>query len=67
MTDTPSHIYEIQLKIWLDKSPEERLFQFLKDNEAMYLFCNAVRNLNQIQVDLESNKSNTDELKTKEE
>jgi hypothetical protein len=36
MTDTPRHVQEIQLKIWLDKTPGERLFQFLTDNDAMY-------------------------------
>ena len=36
MTDTPKHVQEIQLKIWLDKTPGERLFQFLTDNDAMY-------------------------------
>ena len=37
MTDTPQHIKDIQLKIWLSKSPGERLRQFLVDNEALYL------------------------------
>ncbi len=36
MTDTPKHVHEIQLKIWLDKTPGERLFQFLTDNDALY-------------------------------
>ena len=36
MKDTPRDAQEIQLKIWLDKMPGERLFQFLTDNEAMY-------------------------------
>ncbi len=36
MTDTPKHVQEIQLKIWLDKTPGERLFQFLTDNDVMY-------------------------------
>lgn len=38
MTDTPKHIEELQLKIWLSKTPDERLMQLLKDNEALYLF-----------------------------
>ncbi|MCW3073404.1 MAG: hypothetical protein JWP69_473 [Flaviaesturariibacter sp.] len=38
MTDTPQHIKDLQLKIWLSKSPGERLHQMLKDNEALYLF-----------------------------
>ena len=36
MTDTPKHVQEIQLKIWLDITPGERLFQFLTDNDVMY-------------------------------
>ena len=35
MTDTPQHIYDIQLKNWLSKTPAERLEQFLTDNDAM--------------------------------
>jgi len=38
MTDTPQHIKDLQLKIWLSKSPSERLQQFLLDNEALYKF-----------------------------
>ncbi len=37
MTDTPQHIKDLQLKIWLSKPPGERLRQFLIDNEALYL------------------------------
>lgn len=36
MTDTPEHIKELQLKIWLSKTPGERLYQFIMDNDAMY-------------------------------
>ena len=36
MTDTPQHIKDLQLKIWMDKTPEERLFQFLTDNDIMF-------------------------------
>ena len=35
MTDTPQHIYDLQLKAWLSKTPGERLMQFLKDNDDM--------------------------------
>jgi hypothetical protein len=35
MTDTPKHIQELQLQLWLNKSPGERLYQFLLDNEVM--------------------------------
>ena len=36
MRDTPKHVQEIQLKIWLDKTRGERLFQFLTDNDVLY-------------------------------
>ncbi|MFZ1529041.1 MAG: hypothetical protein WAT19_09840 [Ferruginibacter sp.] len=36
MQDTPQHIKDIQQKIWLTKTPGERLWQFLQDNDAMY-------------------------------
>ncbi len=36
MTDTPQHVQEIQLALWLAKSPGERLMQFLTDNDALY-------------------------------
>lgn len=38
MNDTPQHIKNLQLKIWLSKPPEERLKQFLIDNEALQKF-----------------------------
>ena len=36
MTDTPKHVQEIQLALWLAKSPGERFVQFLTDNDALY-------------------------------
>ena len=36
MTDTPEHIKNLQLKIWLSKSPEERLLQFILENDAWW-------------------------------
>lgn len=36
MTDTPKHIQDLQLKIWLSKTPGERLHQFLTDNDIMH-------------------------------
>jgi hypothetical protein len=36
MTDTPQHFEDLQLKRRLSKTPEERLLQFLKDNDAMW-------------------------------
>ena len=43
MTDTPQHIKDLQLKIWLSKSSEERLSLALKTNEEMYLFAQHAR------------------------
>ena len=40
MNDTPQHIKELQLKIWLSKSPGERLRQFMEDNAALFVFWN---------------------------
>ena len=36
MTDTPEYIKELQLKLWLSKSPEERLLQFVRENDAWW-------------------------------
>lgn len=36
MNDTPQHVKDLQLKLWLARTPGERLFQFLTDNDAMY-------------------------------
>jgi hypothetical protein len=38
MTDTPEHIKELHLKIWLSKSPGERLYQAVKSNGELFLF-----------------------------
>ena len=35
MTDTPQHIRDIQLKLWLEKPPGERLYQAIIDIDAM--------------------------------
>jgi hypothetical protein len=35
MTDTPQYIKDIQLKLWLKKSPGERLYQAISDIDAM--------------------------------
>jgi hypothetical protein len=43
MTDTTQDIKNLQLKIWLDKSPMERLRQFMTDNEALIKFWNEVK------------------------
>lgn len=36
MNDTPKHIKELQLKIWMSKTPGERLYQAIKDNEVIF-------------------------------
>ena len=38
MTDTPQHIKDLQLKIWLSKPPMERLRQMMEDNAALFKF-----------------------------
>lgn len=43
MTDTPQHIQDLQLKLWLQKSPGERLRQGLKNNEAIFLLFKPAR------------------------
>jgi hypothetical protein len=45
MTDTPKHIMELQLKIWMSKTPGERLLQFIKDNEVMFRIWKKVTSL----------------------
>ena len=47
MTDTPQHIKELQLKIWLSKSPAERLKRFIEDNEALLKFFEKAKQSNQ--------------------
>jgi hypothetical protein len=46
MNDTPQYIKELQLKIWLSKSPGERLKQFMEDNTSLFQFWNVARNSN---------------------
>jgi hypothetical protein len=43
MTDTPQHIQDLQLQLWLQKSPGERLLQGLKNNEAIFLLFKSAR------------------------
>ena len=43
MNDTPEYIKEKQFEIWMAKTPEERLIQFCKDNDAMYRFWAAAK------------------------
>ena len=46
MNDTPQHIKELQLKIWLSKSPAERLKQFMEDNTSLFQFWNMAQKSN---------------------
>lgn len=43
MTDTPDHIKALQLKIWLSKTPAERIRQFCNDNDALMRFWNQAK------------------------
>jgi hypothetical protein len=36
MQDTPQHIKDLQLQLWMAKPPMERLRQFLVDNDAFF-------------------------------
>lgn len=36
MTDTPEPNRKLQLKMWLAKPPEERLLQFIMENDAWW-------------------------------
>ena len=38
MTDTPQHIKDLQLKLWLSQSPMERLKQTLESNGQLLQF-----------------------------
>ena len=46
MIDTPQHIKELQLQIWISKSPAERLKQFMEDNASLFQFWSVIRNSN---------------------
>ena len=46
MNDTPQYIKELQLKIWLSKSPGDRLRQFMEDNASLFQFWNMAQKSN---------------------
>jgi hypothetical protein len=46
MNDTPQHIKELQMKIWLSKPPMERLRQMMEDNAALMRFWMEARKVN---------------------
>lgn len=56
MEDTPQHIKDLQLKIWLSKAPGERLYQLLKDNEALYRFWRQAKAIKSDSTELEGHK-----------
>jgi hypothetical protein len=48
MNDTPENIKKLQLKIWLSKSPMERLRQMMENNASLFQFwANARRGRNE--------------------
>jgi hypothetical protein len=61
MTDTPQNIQDLQLKIWLSKSPMERLKQMMEDNAALTKFWATAR---KPQHNSANGKSNSDTSST---
>ena len=55
MTDTPQHIKELQLKIWLSKSPGERLRLTLEGNGQLLHFWSAAHVVGRSQNDEKPN------------
>jgi hypothetical protein len=56
MTDTPQHIKELQLKIWLSKSPGERLRLTLEGNGQLLQFWSAARVVDRSRNEQKSNR-----------
>lgn len=52
MNDTPQYFKDLQLKIWLEKTPEERLYQTIKINEELFLFWKEIKNNNQLNYNI---------------
>ncbi|HEX6169373.1 MAG TPA: hypothetical protein VFZ33_06740 [Chitinophagaceae bacterium] len=57
MNDTPEHIKELQLKLWLSKPPEERLLQFIRENDAWWQALKAAKE-NNLKLKEAKNKAN---------
>jgi hypothetical protein len=55
MQDTPDHIKQLQLDIWLSKTITERLEQFITDNDALFTMWREA----QKQISLNNNGSTT--------
>ena len=49
MNDTPQHIQDLQLKIWLSKSPMQRLRQMMENNAMLHQFWSKARRSDDIQ------------------
>lgn len=67
MIDTSQEIKKLQLKIWLEKTPTERLHQFMTDNEALFKFWNEVKKNNEVllkQTTEQLDKNNSNTIKT---
>jgi len=63
MDDTPQHIKELQLKIWLSKTPAERLKQFMEDNASLFQFWKAAQKSNSNSDNSKTSNQSTDSLK----
>ncbi len=57
MTDTPQHIKELQLKLWLSKSPMERLKQTLEGNGQLLQFWSSAQVIGRGRNDKKPNPS----------
>jgi hypothetical protein len=55
MTDTPQHIKELQLKLWLSKSPGERLRLTLEGNGQLLHFWSSAQVVDRSRNDEKSN------------
>ena len=56
MTDTPQQIKELQLKLWLSKSPMERLKQTLESNGQLLQFWSSAQVVDKGRNDEKSNR-----------
>ncbi len=62
MDDTPEYIKELQLKIWLSKSPADRLKQFMEDNASLFRFWNAAQKQSSVTTEQKSSDFITDKV-----
>ena len=71
MTDTPQHVKDIHLSLWMSKTPGERLYQFIIDNDAMYQALREYKIKNSLSLDgldpmgeyLRKKKEKTEQIK----